>query len=132
MEMIDKINGAFDFIQNVNLVQYFKEKYGVNFKNVTDGYHTFDELYYHRMIMSSIIFEMYSDYAWKSWKHADETMFDDSFIVGVTIPNVGDYSYHYHAENWDMFKVKEVEFAPEYDGHKPSDIGRLLELSKLK
>lgn len=31
-------------------------------------------------------------------------------------------------EYWDKFQVKELEFAPEYDGHKPFDIARLYSI----
>lgn len=96
---------------------------------ISDGYHTFDELYYHRMILFSVILNNPKNnyLSWKSWKHNDGTMFDDYFIVGITTEE-GDYTYHYHKDNWDLFKVKEIEFAPEWDGHKPEDITRLLTL----
>lgn len=94
---------------------------------LSDGCHTFNELYYHRMILFSIICNTYEDKAWKSWKHSDNTMFDDYFIVGLSTKE-GDYSYHYHKNYWDMFKVKEIENSPAWDGHKPSDIDRLLSL----
>ena len=91
---------------------------------LSDGFHTFDELYYHRMMLFSIICNTHKDVAWKSWKHADGTMYDDMFIVGLSLPN-GDYSYHYDKEFWDRFDVKELANAPEWDGHKPEDIDRL-------
>lgn len=100
---------------------------GVDIGRVSDGYHTFDELYYHRMILFAVICNTYKDKAWKSWKHHDGTMYDDYFIVGVFTPD-GDYSYHYHKDYWDLFEVDEYDMAPEWDGHKPSDIGRLLTL----
>ena len=94
--------------------------------NISDGSHTFDELYHHRMVLFAIICNTYTQKSWRSWKHEDGTMFDDYFIVGITTPK-GDYSYHYH--NWEYFDdVKELEFAPKWDGHKPSDIDRLFSL----
>lgn len=95
--------------------------------NITDGSHTFDELYYHRMVLFSIICNINSNMAWKSKLHSDGTMFDNYFIVGITTKE-GDYSYHYKLEDWDRFKVKELDKAPEWDGHKPSDITRLYSL----
>jgi len=95
---------------------------------ISDGYHTFNELYYHRMMLFAVICKAYTDYAWKSWKHHDGTMYDDYFIVGISTEK-GDYSYHYHKDYWDMFEVVEMEFAPEWDGHKPEDITRLLSLA---
>lgn len=96
--------------------------------NISDGSHTFDELYFHRMILFSIICKQNKSKAWKSKLHEDGNMFDNYFIVGITTDK-GDYSYHYHEEYWEYFKeVKELEFAPKYDGHKPEDITRLLSL----
>ena len=98
-----------------------------NIGEITDGSHSFDELYYHRMILFSIICNGCSDKACKSWKHNDNTMFDNYFIVGIDTPK-GQYSYHYHKDYWDLFDVKEIEFAPVWDGHQPKDVTRLLSL----
>lgn len=94
---------------------------------ISDGSHTFDELYYHRMILFSVICNTYREQAWKSWKHNDGTMYDDYFIVGITTKD-GDYSYHYHKDYWYEFNVKELEYAPKWDGHMPDDIKRLQTL----
>lgn len=94
---------------------------------ISDGSHTFDGLYYHRMILFSVICNTYSENAWKSWKHNDGTMFEDYFIVGITTKD-GDYSYHYHKDYWNEFNVKELEYAPKWDGHIPGDIKRLQTL----
>lgn len=97
--------------------------------NTSDGYHTFNELYYHRMILFSVICNQNKERAWKSLLHADGTMFDDYFIVGVTTDE-GEYTYHYHIDNWQYFDIKEIDRAPEWDGHKPGDITRLLTLAR--
>lgn len=94
----------------------------------TDGYHSFNELYHHRMVLFSVICNQNKDKAWKSKLHDDGTMYDNYFIVGITIDGVGDYTYHYHLDNWNYFEVVELEKAPPYDGHLPSDITRLLAL----
>lgn len=100
-----------------------------NIQNVSDGYHTFDELYYHRMILFSVICNTFKEMAWKSKLHSDGTMFDGYFIVGVDTSK-GQYTYHYDLKFWNDFNIKELEKAPEYDGHKPEDITRLLSLIK--
>ncbi len=94
---------------------------------ISDGYHTFNELYHHRMLLFAVICKAYKEASWKSWKHNDGTMFDDYFIVGVKTPE-GNYAYHYHKDNWNLFDVRELELAPKWDGHKPEDITRLLSL----
>lgn len=115
-------------MQAINVILDDYRKQGISRKSVSDGYHTFEELYYHRMVLFSIICNQNKERAWKSKQHHDGTMFDDtSFIVGVETPE-GQYTYHYHLNYWDHFDVKVLEYAPEYDGHKPSDIGRLRSL----
>lgn len=111
---------------NNQILKY--KKLGWSTKDISDKWHTFEELYYHRMILFLTIQLAYKNKSWKSKQHHDGTMFDDSFIVGINTPE-GQYSYHYDLEFWDMFKeIKEIEYAPEYDGHKPSDITRLLSI----
>lgn len=95
--------------------------------DTSDGYHTFDELYYHRMVLFSIICNQSKNLAWKSMKHHDGTMYENYFIVGISTPE-GDYTYHYDIRDWNYFNVKELEKAPKWDGHKPEDITRLLSL----
>lgn len=94
---------------------------------ISDGYHTFNELYYHRMILFSVICETYKHKAWKSWKHHDGTMYNDYFIVGIDTVE-GQYTYHYHKKYWSLFDVDELPKAPKYDGHKPEDVTRLFSL----
>lgn len=95
--------------------------------STSDGYHTFDELYHHRMILFSFICNQNKEKAWKSKLHEDGTMYDGYFIVGITT-NEGDYTYHYHLDNWDYFNVSEIPNSPKWDGHEPKDITRLLSL----
>jgi len=104
---------------------YMKEE--IITENTSDGYHTFKELYHHRMILFSVLCNSNKEKAWKSKLHADGTMFPDYFIIGIDTPK-GQYSYHYKMENWDYFNVNEVNKAPEWDGHQPNDIERLLSL----
>lgn len=114
-------------VKEINeLISKYKEQ-GMSSKDVSDGYHTFFELYDHRAKLFSIVCRVYKDKAWKALKHNDGTMFDGMFIVGITTPK-GQYTYHYNMEYWDMFPVSVVDFAPVYDGHKPKDIDRLFSL----
>lgn len=96
----------------------------------SDGYHTFNELYHHRAVLFSVIVKAFPDHAWKSRKHHDGSMYDGMFIVGIETPD-GQATYHYDIEPyWDMFECKELEYAPEWDGHTPDEairrIGNLI------
>lgn len=91
--------------------------------SVSDGYHTFDELYHHRAILFSVICDLYPELAWKSKQHDDPNfpMYPGMFICGIETPG-GQATYHYDIDPyWDIFNVKELERAPKYDGHTPED-----------
>lgn len=100
-----------------------------SFENFTDGNHTFKELYHHRAVLTAVICNVYNSISWKSKHHYDEEndpMFDGMFIVGLDTPE-GQATYHYPLEYWDLFNVKELEHAPEYDGHTPDDAIKRIE-----
>ena len=95
----------------------------------SDGYHTFNELYHHRAALFSVIIKACSGKAWKAKKHEDGSMYDGMFIVGVETPD-GQATYHYDIDPyWEMFKCRELEYAPKWDGHTPQEaierIGKL-------
>ena len=97
--------------------------------SISDGYHTFDELYDHRAILTALAFNAHKDIAWKSKQHhnPDEPMYDGMFICGIETPD-GQATYHYDIEPyWDLFHVKELECAPEWDGHTPAEALKRLE-----
>ena len=95
----------------------------------SDGYHTFNELYEHRTALFAALCNTYNDRSWKSFKHADGTMYDGMFIAGIETPE-GQYTYHCEEEYLYMFAMtKEMPNAPEWDGHKPSDYSRLFALN---
>jgi hypothetical protein len=94
---------------------------------ISDGYHSFDELYYHKMILFSTICNIYKNKSWKSKFHHDGTMYKNHFIVGINTPK-GHFSYHFEIKHWDMFKIGIYDKAPKWDGHKSKDIDRLLSL----
>jgi hypothetical protein len=98
-----------------------------NVGNVSDGYHSFNELYHHRTILFSVICNSNKEKCWKSLKHDDGSMFEGYFVVGIYTRG-GQFTYHYQMCDWHLFDVKELEFAPEYDGHIPDDIHRLLNI----
>lgn len=99
--------------------------------DVSDGYHTFNELYHHRAILFSVICNTFKDKAWKSKKHDTGDMYDGMFIVGIETPQ-GQATYHYDINPyWDMFKVKELPNAPKWDGHTPEEAIRRISILQV-
>jgi hypothetical protein len=100
---------------------------------VSDGYHTFNQLYHQRAVLFATIVNQNKDKSWKSFKHSDGNYCFDSngewFIVGIDTPQ-GSYTYHYAKEYWDMFDCQELECGKEWDGHTEEDVTRLLSLQQ--
>ena len=93
-----------------------------------DEYHSFHDLYTQRMYLTALAFNSNPSIAWKSKEHYDYSMFPGYFVVGINTPQ-GQYTYHYKLEYWDLFKVTELDRAPEWDGHTSKDVNRLLSIN---
>lgn len=98
-------------------ITYLHDKLNVHVGGLTDTWHSFDDLYDHRLVLTAALFRNIP-FTWKAKIHEDGTMFDGMFIVGVTTPD-GDASYHYDLPHWDRFNVPELIHAPKFDGHTP-------------
>lgn len=96
---------------------------------LSDGFHTFNSLYYQREILFATLVNTYKELAWKSIRHEnDELCFGgDWFIVGIDTPH-GSYTYHYPIEDWNLFKCNALPRAKHWDGHTEEDVTRLLSL----
>lgn len=139
--MIEEVQKAIDALENKG--------------ELSDGYHTFNELYEFRKVYNAALFNewakdwyirhkqikegrivpsnvVFVEYdVHKSWKHHDgELCFGGGwFIVSAMLPT-GLISNHYKAEDWELFKIPEVEKAKyEFDGHTSTDV--LNRLSSL-
>lgn len=93
---------------------------GMSVGELSDTYHSFNDLYDHRMILSAFAM-MNMPYAWKAKTHEDGSMFDGMFVVGAPTPD-GMITYHYDLEYWNLFKIPEIPHAPHFDGHTPEDV----------
>ena len=124
MEKYDALNAAIHLINNPS--QFVTG-------DTSDGYHTFNELYHHRAVLFSVIVKAFQEKAWKARLHHDGTMYDGMFIVGIDTPE-GQASYHYDIDPyWDMFECRELERAPEWDGHTPAQaIERIRKLEPVR
>lgn len=100
---------------------------------MSDGYHTFNGLYYQRKVLFASLVNAYKENAWKSYRHEDgELCFGGGwFIVGVETPK-GNYTYHYENKDFDLFDCKELPVAPHWDGHTEGDVTRLLSLPDVR
>jgi hypothetical protein len=99
---------------------------------VSDGYHTFDELYTHRhllfcamskLVWSKTHFERL--YCWKSNNHwiNDEVIpvWEGWFLAGIELGS-GMITYHLPLGYWDLFSGIKRDIPPPHDGHTSQDV----------
>ena len=90
---------------------------------VSDGSHTFGELYEHRTALFLCLCLLLPTRSWKTRFHSDGGSIDGYFLAGMTLPGGNQVTYHILEEKWDDFKeVRELERAPEFDGHDSFDV----------
>lgn len=101
---------------------------GFPFGNVSDGYHTFNELYEFRKIYNAALFNEWAQQGLynvhKSMRHheGDECFGGGWFIVVAVLPE-GQISNHYPIEDWELFKIPSHEKALyAFDGHTSFDV----------
>lgn len=87
----------------------------------SDGYHTFDELYEHRIVLFMALMHSHPGLSWKSWQHSDGSMFDGWCIAGMELPT-GPITYHLPSRVWTELRIMERSQAPVWDGHTPADV----------
>ena len=104
-----------------------------------DGYHTFGELYDHRIELwitvcrginyRNAVFKsqgtiMNGDNGvWRSKLHDDGSEYEGWFILGIGKEKGKIMTYHLPNIKWDEVSFAEtLEKAPEFDGHTPADV----------
>jgi hypothetical protein len=127
-ELVKSIQSLIDFGKaNKANLQGFREN------EISDGYHTFDDLYEFRKVYNAALFNEWAKLGifdvHKSLKHYDnELCFGGGWFIVVAVLPTGLISNHYKLADWDLFKCEEVEKAKfEFDGHTPNDV-----LNRLK
>lgn len=99
-----------------------------------DGYHTFDELYAHRVRLFVGLMHAHRNRAWWSTHYADGSGVSDGkfLIAGINTPE-GAATYHIPKTETDHLPQGTFKFyAPEFDGHTADDVlQRLLSLHPI-
>ena len=99
---------------------------------LSDGYHTFNQLYDFRREYNAALVNSGLWPAHKSKRHHDgELCFGGGwFIVMIDTP-YGQISNHYEEQYWHEFKCPEKEVADEWDGHTEKDVLKRLQQCNL-
>lgn len=96
--------------------------------SISDGYHTFNELYEHRHALVLALMKAMPRHFWFSRRHHDgELCFGDGewFIVGAELPDSGTVSYHLPMRLWGLAELTgaaELELGLPWDGHTANDV----------
>lgn len=95
-----------------------------NVGQVSDGYHTFEELYSHRYMLFICLMKSNPSISWRANNHDDGSSFTGYFIAGMELPT-GNISYHLPIGYWnhlDYSGIRTSNKAPKWDGHTSEDV----------
>ena len=101
---------------------------------VSDGYHTFDELYEHRITLWIALCRTMAehhhrsdDVVWKTRYHSDMGFIEGWFLLGMGYDPGEQITYHLPMDRWEECDfAKELQCAPEFDGHTAADVLKRL------
>ena len=126
-------------------IEYFKDKWWFDTNNISDWYHTFWELYKHRIHLFIALCHLWylcmNDEYWdlsdiciikniiKSKKHFDWSEYEWWFIIQLET-SVWQISYHLPNEYWEQCEfIDTVDKANEWDWHTSDDVlDRLIKI----
>lgn len=91
--------------------------------STSDGYHTFDELYDHRITLWIALCKEHPKRSWRSTLHHDRTSFDGWFVLGMDRGEGEQKTYHLPIGRWpETDFAQELPRAPKFDGHTSADV----------
>jgi len=131
--------GNYEYRPNLYEAEYINKiihNPSINSGEISDGYHTFNELYDYRMAYNASMFNQLSKdkkyNVHKSKKHHDgELCFGGGWFIVVANLPTGQISNHYEDKYWDYFQIEEKDNGDEWDGHTPKDVfDRICEFNK--
>ena len=115
-------------------------KEGCDTNLISDGYHTFGDLYAHRVaLFIALCKEIHNNPAnqtynnvWRTKIHSDGTTWDGWFVLGLNKERGEQITYHLPIKEWETCSFAEtLEKAPEFDNHNSKDVlDRLAKLIK--
>lgn len=108
-------------------IQQYAESIGKTVGEVSDGYHTFNELYEHRIVLYIKLCQTEHNHGsyscWRSKKHSDGSKWDGWFLLGIGKSVGCQITYHLPIKYWDECGFAEtIEQAPQFDGHTSADV----------
>lgn len=100
--------------------------------DISDGYHTVEELYKHRHVLFINLMHQWHHDCWWSRVHADGSFYEGYVLCGITLPS-GMVTYHIPDYYIGYLPAdKELKKAQVWDGHTSDDVIVRLLASSFK
>lgn len=105
-----------------NLISAAQESEGLDTSEVSDGYHTFEELYEHRNLLFLQLARFFGEDVWKAKRNHDGSKWEGWFILGINPRKGHQVTYHLPIKYWDQIDCETYDINPFYDGHTSKDV----------
>lgn len=109
-----------------SLIRELVKEEEIKTDNISDGYHTFGELYSHRIILYIALCKQLAKdntyNVWRSEKHSDGSSYEGWFIMGIEYNGL-QISYHINMSYWEQTNFsKTLDLGLQWDGHTSEDV----------
>jgi len=115
----------------VKIINWLIKVFKVDTNNISDGYHTFEDLYEHRIeLWIALTKQLKSSkrvMVWKSDTHSDGSKWKGWFILGYGLKEGEQITYHLPEKYWDRIHIPFLDKAPNWDGHTDKDVIKRLQ-----
>lgn len=106
-------------------------KEGCDTNLISDGYHSFGELYDHRIVLwIALCRRLHGDVqmTWRTHAHSDGSYWGGWFLLGVPQWGGDQITYHLPVKHWDACAFAQtLDKAPDFDGHTSKDVLKRIE-----
>lgn len=96
-------------------------------KNISDDYHTLQELYKHRNLLFVNLINVNHGISFKTKHYIDNNPVEEGWFIAYMNSVAGQISYHLPIDLWNLCRVDEVPFNPNFDGHTSENVLERLE-----
>ncbi len=96
----------------------------INTSEISDGYHTFGELYEFRSLLFIAVLQAYPQYAWRALRNSDGEKWEGWFLAGIFPEEGKQITFHLPDKFWKaLSEVAETyDVNPYFDGHASEEV----------
>ena len=102
---------------------YSAKNSGFDISKLSDGYHSFDELYEVRCLLFIALIKAHPEKSWRASANHDGQKWEGWFVCGINPEKGKQVTFHLPEKFWSKLDgIETHEINPYFDGHTSADV----------